>query len=289
MKQSKKKRPLIIGIGELLWDMLPTGKKAGGAPINFVYHASRLGAESYAISAIGNDSLGDEIMTKIEEINIEHVIERVNFPTGTVLVKLKDGLPDYTIIENVAWDHIPMTEQIKELAKKADVICFGTLAQRSDTSRKTIMTMLSLVPQESFRIFDINIRQSFYSKEIINESLKVSNVFKINDDELELLKELYEMQQSDDNELCHWFVEKFNLKYMILTAGDSYSKIFTSETSSYIKTPKVKVVDTVGAGDAFTGAFISSILEGKSLSDSHQAAVDRAAFVCSKSGAWVTE
>ena len=289
MKQSKKKRPLIIGIGELLWDMLPTGKKAGGAPINFVYHASRLGAESYAISAIGNDSLGDEIMTKIEEINIEHVIERVNFPTGTVLVKMKDGLPDYTIIENVAWDHIPMTEQIKELAKKADVICFGSLAQRSDTSRKTIMTMLSLVPEESFRIFDINIRQSFYSKEIINESLKVSNVFKINDDELELLKELYEMQQSDDNELCHWFVERFNLKYMILTAGDSYSKIFTSETSSYIKTPTVKVVDTVGAGDAFTGAFISSILEGKSLSDSHQAAVDRAAFVCSKSGAWVTE
>ena len=289
MKQSKKKRPVIIGIGELLWDMLPTGKKAGGAPINFVYHASRLGAESYAISAIGNDSLGDEIMTKIEEINIEHVIERVNFPTGTVLVKMKDGLPDYTIIENVAWDHIPMTEQIKELAKKADVICFGSLAQRSDTSRKTIMTMLSLVPEESFRIFDINIRQSFYSKEIINESLKVSNVFKINDDELELLKELYRMQQADDNELCHWFVEKFNLKYMILTAGDSYSKIFTSETSSYIKTPTVKVVDTVGAGDAFTGAFTSSILAGKSLSDSHQAAVDRAAFVCSKSGAWVTE
>ncbi len=289
MKQSKKKRPVIIGIGELLWDMLPTGKKAGGAPINFVYHASRLGAESYAISAIGNDSLGDEIMTKIEEINIEHVIERVNFPTGTVLVKLKDGLPDYTIIENVAWDHIPMTEQIKELAKKADVICFGSLAQRSDTSRKTIMTMLSLVPQESFRIFDINIRQSFYSKEIINESLKVSNVFKINDDELELLKELYEMQQSDDNELCHWFVERFNLKYMILTAGDSYSKIFTSETSSYIKTPTVKVVDPVGAGAALTGALTSSILAGKSLSDSHQAAVDRAAFVCSKSGAWVKE
>ena len=289
MKQSKKKRPLIIGIGELLWDMLPTGKKAGGAPINFVYHASRLGAESYAISAIGNDSLGDEIMTKIEEINIEHVIERVNFPTGTVLVKMKDGLPDYTIIENVAWDHIPMTEQIKELAKKADVICFGTLAQRSDTSRKTIMTMLSLVPQESFRIFDINIRQSFYSKEIINESLKVSNVFKINDDELELLKELYEMQQSDDNELCHWFVERFNLKYMILTAGSSYSKVFSPEIYSYIETPKVEVMDTVGAGDAFTGAFISSILEGKSFTDAHLTAVDKAAFVCTKSGGWVTD
>lgn len=288
MKNSKKK-PIIIGIGELLWDLLPTGKKAGGAPINFVYHASHLGAESYAISAVGNDLLGDEIMKEIESINIDHVIERVNFPTGTVLVKLKDGFPDYTIIENVAWDHIPMTEQIEELAKKTDAICFGTLAQRSETSRNTIMRVLSLVPEESFRIFDINIRQNFYSKEIINESLKACNVFKINDDELKLLKELFEMQLTDENELCQWFVDKFNLKYMILTAGSSYSKVFTSETSSYIITPKVEVMDTVGAGDAFTGAFISSTLEGKSLLDAHQTAVDRAAYVCTKSGAWVTE
>ena len=288
MKNSNK-RPIIIGIGELLWDMLPTGKKAGGAPINFVYHASRLGAESYAISAVGNDLLGDEIMSEIESANIRHVIERVNFPTGTVLVKLKDGLPDYTIIENVAWDHIPITEQIEELAKKTDAICFGTLAQRNNTSRKTIMTMLSLVPEESFRIFDINIRQNFYSKGIINDSLKVSNVFKINDDELKLLKELYGMQQAEENELCQWFVKEFDLKFMILTAGSAYSKVFTSETYSYIETPKVKVADTVGAGDAFTGAFISSILDGKQLSEAHNSAVDRAAFVCTKNGAWVTE
>src|SRR5690554_5694675 len=121
-----KKKPIIIGIGELLWDLLPTGKKAGGAPINFAYHASHMGAESYAISAVGKDLLGDVIMEEIDKIKIGHVIERVNFPTGTVLVELKEGIPNYTIIENVAWDHIPMTMQIEELAKKADAICFKT-------------------------------------------------------------------------------------------------------------------------------------------------------------------
>lgn len=285
----KKKRPIIIGIGELLWDMFATEKKAGGAPINFVYHASHLGAEGYAISAVGNDRLGDEMMKEIETININHIIERVNFPTGSVLVKLKDGLPDYTIIEDVAWDNIAMTKQIEELAKKTDAICFGTLAQRCDTSRKTIQSVLSFVPVESLRIFDINIRQNFYSIEIIRDSLNACNVLKINDDELKLLKELFEKQEAEENEICHWFVNEFNLRFLILTAGSAYSKVYTSETCSFIDTPKVEVVDTVGAGDAFTGAFISAIVNDRSLLEAHQAAVDRAAFVCTKSGAWVTE
>ena len=284
-----KEKPIIIGIGELLWDMLPSGKKAGGAPINFVYHASRMGAESYAISAVGKDLLGDEIMTEIDNIHIQHVIERVDYPTGTVLVKLKGGLPDYTIIENVAWDYIPLTKKIKELAKKADAICFGTLAQRSETSRNTIQSVLSYVPKEAYIIFDINIRQHFYSKELIVESLRACNVFKINEEELILLKELFDKQQSSENDVCYWFVNEFKLKFMIVTAGSDYSKVFTPETCSHIKTPKVEVVDTVGAGDAFTGAFISSILSGKSLSEAHHEAVNRAAFVCTKSGAWVTE
>lgn len=284
-----KKKPIIIGIGELLWDMLPTGKKAGGAPINFAFHASRMGAESYAISAIGEDLLGNEIMTEIENININHVIEKVDYPTGTVLVKLKEGLPDYTIIEDVAWDHIPMTKQIEELAIKADAICFGTLAQRSETSRNTIQSALSFVPGKAYRIFDINIRQNFYSKDIIIESLNACNIFKVNEEELLILKVLFNKQESSEDQTCKWFVKEFNLKFMIVTAGDDYSKIFTPEITSHIKTPKVVVIDTVGAGDAFTGAFISSILNGKSLSESHHEAVDRAAFVCTKSGAWVTE
>ncbi|CAK7037870.1 ATP-dependent 6-phosphofructokinase [anaerobic digester metagenome] len=283
-----KKKPIIIGIGELLWDVLPTGKKAGGAPINFVYHASRLGAESYAISAVGNDPLGDEIMHEILKIDIGYLIQRVNYPTGTVLVKLKGGIPNYTIIENVAWDHIPLTEDMKQLAKRADAICFGTLAQRSKTSRKTIQTLLSFVSKDAYRIFDINIRQHYYSKEIIVSSLRNCNVFKINDDELLLIKKIFEIDTKTETDACKWFVETFNLKYMILTAGADYSAIYTFNDVSYIKTPKVEVADTVGAGDSFMGAFISSILDGKTLVEAHQVAVSRAAFVCTQVGAWVS-
>lgn len=282
-------KPIIIGIGELLWDMLPSGKKVGGAPINFAYHAARSGAESYAISAVGKDSLGNEIMDEIDKVWINHIIEKVNYPTGTVLVELNDGIPNYTIVESVAWDFIPLTEPMRELAQKADAICFGTLAQRSEVSRNTIRTILSLVSKQAYRILDINIRQHYYSKEIITDSLRSCNVFKINDDELNLLKAMYEKQHLANEEVCRWFLKKFNLKFLILTAGADYSSIFTPDNLSYIKTPKVKVVDTVGAGDSFTGAFISSILDGKTLAEAHQTAVDRAAFVCTRAGAWVSE
>lgn len=282
-----KQKTIIIGIGELLWDILPTGKKAGGAPVNFAYHASREGAESYAISAIGNDILGDEILREIDKIDINRVIERVNYPTGTVLVELNDGIPNYSITEGVAWDYIPLTEPMKELARKAHAVCFGTLAQRSQVSRNTIQTILSLTSEQAYRILDINIRQHYYSKEIITNSLRNCNVFKINDEEVLLLKELFEKQYLSDDDICMWLLKEFNLRFLILTAGADYSIIFSPETSSRIKTPKIKVVDTVGAGDSFTGAFIASILDGKPLSEAHQAAVDRAAFVCSRAGAWV--
>ncbi len=282
-----RKKPVIIGIGELLWDVLPTGKKAGGAPVNFAYHASRCGAESYAISAVGNDSLGDEILREIEGIGIGHLIERVGHSTGTVLVKLKDGIPDYTIIEGVAWDYIPLTEEMKQLAKRADAVCFGTLAQRSEMSRETIQALLSYVPEDAYRILDVNIRQHYYSKEIIESSLRKCNVFKINDDELLLMKKLFHLEGENDTDVCLKIVKAFNLKFLILTAGAEYSTIFTPDDVSHIKTHKVEVVDTVGAGDSFTGAFISSILQGKTLAEAHQTAVDKAAFVCTRAGAWV--
>lgn len=280
-------KPIIIGIGELLWDMLPTGKKVGGAPVNFAYHASRLGAAGYAVSAVGKDALGDEIIQEIDKVNINPVIERVNYPTGTVGVELNEGIPAYTINEGVAWDYIPLTEAMKQLAKRADAVCFGTLAQRSEVSRNTIQALLSCVPVDSYRILDINIRQHYYSEEVITDSLRSSNVFKMNDEELILLKKLFKKQPFTDEEVCLWFLKEFNLKFLILTAGANYSIIYTPEGLSYIKTPVVNVVDTVGAGDSFTGAFISSILDGKSASDAHQTAVDRAAYVCSQAGAWV--
>jgi len=282
-----KRKPIIIGIGELLWDMLPSGKKAGGAPVNFAYHAFGSGAENYAISAVGNDLLGDEIMKEIEKIGIQHLVERVDYPTGTVRVDLKDGNPNYKIIENVAWDHMPLTEGMMELAGKTDAICFGTLAQRSEESRNAIQTMLSLVPLSAYRIFDINLRQHFYSRKIIIDSLNQCNVFKINKEELVIVEEMFDVPASDEKASCKWFMEKFDLKFMILTAGADYSLIVTPESDSLIRTPHVKVVDTVGAGDAFTGAFISAILSGKSFKEAHRFAVDRSASVCTYAGAWV--
>lgn len=282
------KKPVVIGIGELLWDILPSGKKAGGAPINFVYHASQVGAESYAITAVGNDPLGDEILKELGQAGINAMAERVNYPTGKVLVELKEGIPSYTIIENVAWDHIPLTDPMKEIAKKADAVCFGTLAQRSEESRNTIQAFLTLTPPHAYRILDINIRQHYYSEEIITSSLEKSNVLKLNDEELKLLKRLFSLDHLSDENACCWLMEQFNLKFLILTAGDEYSLILDPEDSSFIKTPKVEVVDTVGAGDAFTGAFITAILHGKSLQEAHQIAVDRSVFVCTQPGAWVT-
>ena len=207
-----KRKPVIIGIGELLWDMLPSGKKVGGAPVNFVYHASGAGAESYAISTVGNDLLGDEIMMEIEKGGIHHLVERVDYPTSTVRVELMDGIPNYTIIENVAWDHMPLTEAMMELAGKADAVCFGTLAQRSAESRSTIQKMLSLVPPSAYRIFDINLRQHFFSEEIIIDSLNRCNVFKINQEELAIVKEMFNVPESEEKESCQWFVEKFDLE-----------------------------------------------------------------------------
>ena len=281
------KKPLIIGIGELLWDVLPTGKKAGGAPVNFAYHAARFGGEAYAISAVGNDPLGTEIIEEIDRIGIGYVIERVDYPTGTVIVELRDGIPDYTIIEGVAWDHIPLTEEMKQLAEHADAVCFGTLAQRSEESRITIQRLLSHVPEEALRVYDINLRQHYYTRELIVASLRHSNVFKINDEELELLRGLFDLEGDTVHDFCRRFVKLYNLRYLILTAGANYSAVFTIDEESFIDTPRVEVVDTVGAGDSFTGAFIASILTGHPLAEAHRIAVNHAAYVCTQAGAWV--
>lgn len=175
--QSNNKKPVVVGIGELLWDMLPTGKKAGGAPINFVYHASRLGAEGYAISAVGDDGLGREILEELDNNSIRYLIEKVPYPTGTVQVTLQDGVPDYIINERVAWDHLSPTSNAIDLAERADAICFGTLGQRSAQSRETIQAILSFAPDDAYRCFDINLRQHYYTKELIEESLYLANMF----------------------------------------------------------------------------------------------------------------
>lgn len=281
-----KNRPIIVGIGELLWDIFPTGKKAGGAPMNFAYHAAASGAESYAISAIGNDDLGEEIINLIDDIGIDHLIARVDYPTGTVKVELTQGIPSYTITEGVAWDYIPFTASIQEIARKVDAVCFGTLAQRSATTKETIRKFLSMVPQESFKILDINLRAPFYSPGLIEESIKQCNILKLNDEELEILKEMFSIGTADNRDACKWLMDTYNLKYLILTAGADYSMVFSPEAVSFLEAPRVDVVDTVGAGDSFTGAFITSLLTGETLEKAHRSAVDCAAAVCTVAGAW---
>lgn len=276
----------IVGIGELLWDMLPTGKKAGGAPVNFAFHASQAGADGYAISALGDDELGEELLQELDNNKIKYLIEKVEYPTGTVEVTLDKGIPRYIINEGVAWDYIPVTEEMKRLMSEADAICFGTLAQRSPVSRNTTIELLKLVREDAYKLYDINLRQHFYSRELIEESLSHANSFKINDEEIEILKDLFSLD-IDNEQMCHWLISEFGLKLFILTAGEFYSTVYIPGEASTIQTPKVEVADTVGAGDCFSGVLISSLLAGKSLQQAHAEAVNIAAHVCSYPGAWV--
>ncbi len=278
-------KPVVVGIGELLWDVFPTGKRAGGAPVNFVYHASQMGAQGYAISAVGEDELGREILHELDQNHIQYLCEKVHYPTGQVQVTLKDGQPTYHIIEDVAWDHIPLSEQEIQIVQKADAVCFGSLSLRHPESRKTIMTLLEHAPKEAIRFFDINLRQHYYSKELIEQLLQKANVFKINDDELAVLSEMFGLTGSEEDK-CRFLLNKYQLRYVVLTAGDKYSTIYSSSEVSRLDTPRVKVADTVGAGDSFSGAFVAGLLTGKTLRQAHEQAVKTAAFVCTKTGAW---
>ena len=277
---------LVIGIGEALWDMLPEGKKLGGAPANFAFHAGQFGLESMAVSAIGLDPLGEEIAKELEEHGLPFHLDRIDYPTGTVQVTLdSNGIPRYEIKEDVAWDNIPYTKELADLAGRAQAVCFGSLAQRNPVSRETIGWFLDAVPEDCLKVFDINLRQSFYSKEIIEDSLRRCDILKINDEELEIVKEMFGLEVLPTEGLCRSIIDEYGLKMLILTCGVNGSHVFSGDVSSFIETPKVKVADTVGAGDSFTGAFVASILKGKTVREAHEAAVKVSAFVCTQSGA----
>ncbi len=279
----------VVGLGEALWDVLPEGKKIGGAPANFAYHAGQLGLDTIAISALGNDSLGDETVAALEEKNLCHLMPRVDYPTGTVQVTLdKQGVPTYDICEGVAWDNIPLTPEMLDIAKNARAVCWGSLAQRSEVSRNNIHEFIRNTPADCLRVFDINLRQNFYSKEIICDSLRLCNVLKINDEELVIIGRLFGYPGLDMENKCWLLLGKYNLDMLVLTCGVNGSYVFTPGLRSYQETPKVKVADTVGAGDSFTGTFCASILQGKSVPEAHKNAVEVSAFVCTQNGAMPT-
>ena len=279
---------IIVGMGEALWDVLPEGKKLGGAPANFAYHVSQFGLNSRVVSAVGQDKLGTEILDNFREKRLQGIIETVPYPTGTVQVTLdNEGVPCYDIKEGVAWDNIPYTEKLDQLARQTQAICFGSLAQRSIVSRETIARFLDTMPDtpDTLKIFDINLRQSFYTKEILCDSFSRCNVLKINDEELVTVSRLFGYPGIDLQDKCWILLAKYNLKMLILTCGVNGSYVFTPGHVSFVETPTVQVADTVGAGDSFTAAFTAAIIRGRSVREAHQLAVDTSAYVCTQQGA----
>ncbi len=279
-------KQVIVGLGEALWDCLPDGKKLGGAPANFAYHVGQFGFDTIAVSAVGNDRLGDETIASLEAKGLKYMMPRVSYPTGTVQVTLDDnGIPTYDIRENVAWDNIPFSPELEDLAHNCRAVCWGSLAQRNVVSRDTINKFLDTAPKDCLKIFDINLRQNFYTKEVISESIKRCNVLKINDEELVVIGRLFGYPGLDMENKCWLILGKYNLDMLVLTCGVNGSYVFTPGSVSFQETPLVDVVDTVGAGDSFTGTFCASILSGMSVKDAHALAVKVSAFVCTQSGA----
>lgn len=277
-------KKVIVGIGEILWDMLPSGKALGGAPANFAYHATRLGEEGWAVSAIGPDALGREILDIVAEKRLKSLISCTDKPTGTVQVELDaKGVPTYTIMEDVAWDNIPFTPEMEALARRADAVCFGSLVQRM-ASRESVLRFLRATRPDTLKVFDINLRQHYYSREVLEESLKLVDILKINDEEIRIVADLFGLE-GDDVAACRALIGRYDLRLVILTKGADGSEVITAGETIPQPAGEAKVVDTVGAGDSFTAAFVVAYLRGDSLADAQRLASDTAAFVCSCKGA----
>lgn len=279
---------VVVGMGEALWDLLPQGKMVGGAPANFAYHVGQFGLNSCVVSAVGRDDLGREILEHFDRRGLSYLIEVVDYPTGTVNVELDGrGIPQYEICEGVAWDNIPFTPELEALARQTVAVCFGSLAQRSERSRLTINRFLDAMPrsERSLIVFDINLRQNFFTEAILTDSMNRCNILKINDEELVVVSRMFSLDSSDVEQCCRRLVERFSLKALILTCGVNGSYIFSDQPTSFLPTPRVEVADTVGAGDSFTAAFVASLLKGYSICKAHEKAVETSAYVCSQPGA----
>ena len=279
---------VIVGIGEILWDRFPDHKTLGGAPTNFAYHASALGNTGIVVSRLGTDELGREARSlirslKLDDRNLQNDSEHA---TGTVEVALdENGIPDYTIKENVAWDFIEWNEELSELANNTNAVCYGTLAQRSSVSRTTIQEFLKTVSNDTLRVFDINLRQHFYSREIIENSLGFADVLKLNDDEIDTVSELLSIKESLTPEnKCRLILETFGLNLVCATLGSVGSILVSKEKTVRSRGYSVKVEDTVGAGDAFTAALIHHLLKGTPFKETNERCNRYAAWVASKRG-----
>lgn len=279
----------VVGVGEVLWDLLLTGPQLGGAPANFAYHARALGAHVHVVTRVGNDDYGREITRRFHEMGLPDTTVQVDEAASTGLAKVElsgDGLAHFTILENVAWDYISVADEALAAVRDADAICFGSLAQRNELSRRTIQQLVAATPATALRVFDINLRQRFYSREVIEESLQLANVFKLNDDELPTLAKMFSLGGSPEQQIKR-LAETFGLRLIALTRGADGSLLYQTGDRKWSDCPSrpVKVVDTVGAGDSFTAALVLGLLRKMDLDEINSIANDVARYVCSQAGA----
>lgn len=279
---------IVVGLGEILWDVLPDGKQLGGAPANFAYHSHVLGVEGVVASCVGQDELGKEIIESLTNLGLktDYIAIDPECPTGTVTVELdSEGNPEYTIHEDTAWDFIPSTPELMELADKTDAVCFGSLSQRSKTSRETVRQFLEATHSGCIRVYDINLRQQYYSKEIIDDMLTRAEVLKLNDEELTVVASLLGIE-GDDNAVLGTILKRYGLMLIVLTRGAEGSLLFADGEISICRSfDSIEIADTVGAGDAFAAAVTAGLLHGKKLDVINKFANRLAGFVCTKNGA----
>ena len=278
----------IAGVGEALWDLFPEGDLFGGAPANFACHCHSLGANAYVVSCLGNDKRGLDARAFLDAHGVDTscLATSNERETGVVVVTLDEqGLPTYEIKENAAWDAIPWTRETDVLAGKLDAVCFGSLGQRNAISRATIQTFLAATRDECLRVFDINLRQTFYTREILEESLQAASALKLNDEELPTLMTILDMSSLDEEAALAALLGRYDLRLAILTKGDAGSLMITPTESSLASAPAITPVNTVGAGDAFTATAVMGFLDGKTLDEINQHANAVAAWVCTQIGA----
>lgn len=277
----------VIGLGEILWDMLPAGKQLGGAPANFAYHAQALGGNGVVVSCVGEDDLGREILTKLRNLNLDskHIAIDRDHPTGTVTVELDArGVPSYTIHEGVAWDYIRPSDGLMTLAQQANAVCFGSLCQRSAVSRQTVRQFIGATSGGCVRILDINLRQSYFNREIIGTLLDLSNVLKLNDEELPVVANLLGITGTE-TEVLEQLVARYRLQLIALTRAGQGSRLFSQAADCSHSGFEVEVADTVGAGDSFAAVLALGLLRGDTLDHINEHANRVASFVCTQNGA----
>jgi fructokinase len=282
------RRLTVVGLGEILWDLLPAGRQLGGAPANFAYHAQALGGAGVVVSCVGADDAGREILRRLEKRGLatRYIATDPDHPTGTVSVALDvRGNPDFTIHEGVAWDFLPRAPELLELAARADAVCYGSLAQRSSVTRETIRAFLEATRPECLRVFDVNLRQRFFSEGIVRASLDRADVLKLNEEELPVVAELLGVEGTE-TEMLDVLLDRFSLRAVALTRGERGSLLRRpGETAEHPGFQREEIADTVGAGDAFTAAMVMGLLQERDLWAVCEGANRLAAYVCSQPGA----